>query len=367
MTIVMPRSNDEGLDTILIGQSLVMHRLRARIAQVAPLGVSVLLTGPTGAGKELVAHALHLAGRGSGPFVPVNVCAIAEPMFEDALFGHARGAFTGAVGDRPGHLAEADGGTLFLDEIGDLSVGNQVKLLRAIDLGRFRPVGARRDHESSFRTVAATNANVESLVRAGRFREDLYYRLSAVVLRVPPLADRREDIPDLVHHFARAAFLGRDIRISTEAVAALQGHDWPGNVRELRHVVEYTIGLASEQGSLSADDVGAALEDHRVSISALSGHLADAPPTFRSYERDAVELRRVLSATLREEQGSIAATARRFAVTKGTIYRWLRAVGLPTPRYTRLKPRGNSARGGHARNATTASSETIERRPTDDC
>lgn len=120
-------------------------------------------------------------------------------------------------------------------------------------------------------------------MRAGRFREDLYYRLSAVVLRVPSLADRREDIPDLVHHFARAAFLGREIRISTDAFAAFQRHDWPGNVRELRHVVEYTIGLAAEQGSVSADDVGAALEDHRVSIAALTSHLADEPPAVRSY------------------------------------------------------------------------------------
>lgn len=354
MTIAVARPSDDRLDSILIGQSHVMQRLRARIAQIAPLGVSVLLTGPTGAGKELVARALHVASGRRGEFVGVNVCAIAEPMFEDTLFGHVRGAFTGAVRDRRGHLAEADGGTLFLDEIGDLSLANQVKLLRAIDLGRFRAVGAHRDQQSQFRTLAATNADIGALLRVGRFREDLYYRLRAAVLRVPPLAERYDDIPELVHHFGRSVCLTGDLDVTPEALAMLQGHHWPGNVRELRHVVECALGLADEPGRLTAYDVGAALDDQRTSIASLHGDQSDMNSEFRSYAGDAAALRRHLTAVLRDERGNIAEVARRFGVSQGTIYRWLRALGLPTPRYTRSKADGNAPRASRRDPADSA-------------
>ncbi|MGH7649884.1 MAG: sigma 54-interacting transcriptional regulator [Gemmatimonadaceae bacterium] len=306
--------------------------------------MSVLLTGPTGAGKELVARALHVASGRRGEFVGVNVCAIAEPMFEDTLFGHVRGAFTGAVRDKRGHLAEADGGTLFLDEIGDLSLPNQVKLLRAVDLGRFRPVGAHRDHQSQFRTLAATNADIGALLRGGRFREDLYYRLRAAVLRVPALAERADDIPELVHHFGRAACLTGHLDVTPEALAMLQVHHWPGNVRELRHVVECALGLADEPGRLTAYDVGAALDDHRASSESLHREPSDIDTDFRSYAGDAAALRRQLTAVLRDERGNIGEAARRFEVSQGTIYRWLRTLGLPTPRYTRSKADGNAPR-----------------------
>jgi len=342
MTSAVTRPSDTPFGSMLIGQSHAMQRLRARIAQVARLGVPVLVTGPTGAGKELVARALHAASGRRGNFVDVNACAIADSMFEDALFGHVRGAFTDAVRDKRGHLAEADDGTLFLDEIGDLSLVNQVKLLRAIDLGRFRPVGASRDAQSQFRTLAATNADLEALVRAGRFREDFYYRLRAAVIRVPPLAERREDIPELVYHFARLSSQSWELQVSSHAMAVLQAHHWPGNVRELRHVVECAIGLADEPGRLSAYDVGAALDDQCLLRSRTD--TTDGYPAFRSFAGDAAALRRHLISVIRDEHGSITAAAKQFRVSPGTVYRWLRALGIPTPRYTRSKAAANAPR-----------------------
>jgi len=343
MTTAIARASDDRLDAVLIGQSLVMQRLRTRISQLAPLGVSVLLTGPTGAGKELVARALHAASGRRGDFVGVNVCAIPEPMFEDTLFGHVRGAFTGAVCNRRGSLAEADGGTLFLDEIGDLSLTGQVKLLRAIDLGLFRPIGAQRDEQSQFRTVAATNADIERLVRSGGLRQDLYYRIGGARLQVPSLAERLDDIPDLAHYFARAACLGQNVEIAPRALAMLQTHAWPGNVRELRHVVECAVGQAPEKGKLSAYDVAFALDSHQASIDAGSVDAADTNRSFRSYTGDVGELRLALAGVMSEEHGNIVAVAMRFRVAQSTIYRWLRALGLPTPHYTRSKMQGNAA------------------------
>jgi len=344
MTVIANRASDDRVESILLGRSHAMQRVRARIAQMAPLGVSVLLTGPTGAGKELVARALHNASGRRGEFVGVNVCAIAEPMFEDTLFGHVRGAFTGALHDKRGHLAEADGGTLFLDEMGELSLANQVKLLRAIELGRYRPVGAQRDHQSHFRTLTATNADIESLVRQGRFREDLYYRLRGAALRVPALAERRDDIPELVHHFARSASLTHDVDVTPQALALLEAHHWPGNVRELRHVVECAVGSAEEPGRLSAYDVSLALEDHRGSLAGPRGDGEEGSAAFRSHAADAAALRGKLTAVLRDERGNVAGAAKRLGVSQATVYRWLRALGLPTPRYVRSKAESNAPR-----------------------
>jgi DNA-binding NtrC family response regulator len=343
MTVTATRASDDRVESILLGQSHAMQRLRARIAQVGPLGVSVLLTGPTGAGKELVARALHLASGRRGEFAGVNVCAIAEPMFEDTLFGHVRGAFTGAIHDKRGYFAEADGGTLFLDEMGELPLANQVKLLRAIELGRYRPVGAHHDHQSHFRTLTATNADIESLVRQGRFREDLYYRLRGSALRVPSLAERSDDIPELVHHFAKSASLTRDVDVTPQALALLQAHHWPGNVRELKHVVECAVGSAEAPGRLSAYDVSLVLEDHRGSL-AVRGEGAEANHALRSHASDAAALRQRLTAVLCGEQGNVAGVAKRLGVSQATVYRWLRALGLPTPRYARSKAESNAPR-----------------------
>src|SRR5512146_522674 len=185
-------------DSPLIGDSKPMQRLRALIARVAPTKVPVLIEGETGTGKELVAASLHKQSRRDGAFVAFNVCALSDSMFEDALFGHAKGAFTGAVGESLGFLREANGGTAFLDEISGLPLAQQAKLLRALETGVVRPIGSARDAITDFRLIAATNERVDDLVDQGRFRPDLAHRLRGLVLTLPTLAERVDDIPALV-------------------------------------------------------------------------------------------------------------------------------------------------------------------------
>jgi DNA-binding NtrC family response regulator len=220
-----------------------MRQLRALITTVAPSRVPVLIEGETGTGKELVAALLHRASGRTGAFVAFNVCAIGDSMFEDALFGHAKGAYTGAVAESLGFLREANGGTAFLDEISGLPLALQAKLLRAIETGVFRPIGASRDARSDFRPIAATNESLGSLVDAGRFRADLRHRLSGVVLRLPTLAERVDDIPELVEYFVRHAS-ARDTRVRDDAISLLVESPWPGNVRELKQVIDAAVAFS---------------------------------------------------------------------------------------------------------------------------
>ena len=237
--------------------------------KIAPLSLPVLLQGPTGSGKELVARALHAGSGRSGRFVAFNVCAIAETMFEDALFGHVRGAFSGAVMDAPGYLREADRGSLFLDEIGALSLAAQPKLLRAIELKEFRPVGARDDRRSDFRVIAATNERISRLVELDRFRVDLAHRLSAVIIDVPSLSQRVDDIPLLVEHFACSVRPALAVSpFSVAAVQRLQSQEWSGNVRELRAVVEALVECA-ERFPISREDVSDVLRQRQSSPAAV--------------------------------------------------------------------------------------------------
>ena len=193
------------MSTLLIGDSLPMRQLRALIARVATSTLSVLIEGETGSGKELVARALHEMSGRSGALVALNVCAVPDSMFEATMFGHVKGAFTGALRDSAGYLTEAHRGTLFLDEVSGLSLTNQVKLLRAIETKEFRPVGARSDQRSDFRLIAASNEDMVHLVEGGQFRRDLAHRLGGIKLTVPPLRDRLEDVPILAAHFAAQA------------------------------------------------------------------------------------------------------------------------------------------------------------------
>jgi two-component system response regulator PilR (NtrC family) len=232
----------------LLGKSRAMQRVFELIGKIHSAKTTVLVTGESGTGKELVARALHSEGsRAQKQFVAVNCGAIPEELMESELFGHKKGAFTGAVADKAGLFQEAAGGTLFLDEIGELSLGLQVKLLRALQERRVKAVGAAEELEIDVRVIAATNRDLEAEVARGAFRADLYYRLNVIELRLPPLRQRREDIPLLAEHFLRrfGAEHGRPVRLSSDAMRRLEGYDFPGNVRELENLIERAVALSS--------------------------------------------------------------------------------------------------------------------------
>jgi len=256
----------------LVGDSRTMRDLRALITRVAPSPSPVLVRGESGSGKELVARALHAAGpRHAGPFVAVNCTALPEALLESELFGHVRGAFTGAVIARAGLFVEATGGTLFLDEIGDMAPALQAKLLRVVQLGEVRPVGSDEGQAVDVRVVSATHRDLEARVGSGAFREDLYYRLNVIPIVVPPLRDRREDIPNLVERFFVQACTRNPHsparRLAPELVAALTREPWPGNVRELENQLERMVVVATSArlGVDALDSVrrrpGAAVDD----------------------------------------------------------------------------------------------------------
>ena len=241
----------------MVGSSKGMLRVKTMIDKVALSDARVLILGANGTGKELVAHALHAqSGRASGPFVEVNCAAIPSELIESELFGHEKGAFTSAIRQRKGKFEQADGGTLFLDEIGDMSLAAQAKVLHALQEHQICRVGSDKEIEVDVRVIAATNKDLRQEIAKGNFREDLYHRLSVIVLRVPTLKEGAEDIPELIDYFIRQICAEYGIEpkaIAPEAVAELCGMDWPGNVRELRNVVERLIILSEE--SITLHDV----------------------------------------------------------------------------------------------------------------
>ncbi len=245
-----PSSTRPGSMRGVIGESNALLELYRIVDRVADTTCTVLVTGESGTGKELVAQAVHYAsGRSAAPFVAVNCGAIPEALLESELFGHVRGAFTGAHATKTGRIAQAQGGTLFLDEIGELPLSLQVKLLRVLQTRQYSPVGDTRTMTADIRIVAATNVNLEDAVRMGNFREDLYYRLNVINLLVPALRERSEDVPLLVQHFLRAACerMGRDNppSISRAAAQLLGEYSWPGNVRELENTIERAVLLCN--------------------------------------------------------------------------------------------------------------------------
>lgn len=230
----------------IIGQSKGMQLLLQRVEKVAASQASVLICGESGTGKEVIAKALHRGSeRSKGPFIAVNCAAIPKDLIESELFGHLKGSFTGAIKDRKGKFSLADGGTLFLDEIGELPIDLQPKLLRALQEQQFEPVGGGSE-QVDVRVLAATNRNLDEAMLSGQFREDLYYRLAVVPITIPPLRERREDIPLLLEFFLRRRHAGTDVRFSPQVIDYLQKYDWPGNVRELENVVEQMLILRSQ-------------------------------------------------------------------------------------------------------------------------
>lgn len=249
-------------DVIVEGSSETWTTLKKQVAQAARSRAPVLIQGETGSGKEVVARFLHdLSGRAIGPFLAINCGSMNRELLESELFGHEKGAFTGATGTKIGLVAAAEGGTLFLDELGEMPGPMQVSLLRFLDRGEYRPVGSTRSLQADVRIVGATNQDIQELVAQGRFREDLLYRINTVTLRVPSLRERKEDIPVLAEHFLssiRAA--GSPIRsLSSEAIESLVSYHWPGNIRELRNVVERLIMMSSGKGPVSREELKAVL------------------------------------------------------------------------------------------------------------
>ncbi|HVG31862.1 MAG TPA: sigma-54 dependent transcriptional regulator [Pyrinomonadaceae bacterium] len=305
-------------ETGLLGRSPSMIELYKEIARVAPSRSTVLVMGQSGTGKELVARALHKhSPRAERPFVAVNCGALTETLLEAELFGHVRGSFTGAIADRKGLWEEAEGGTLFLDEVGETSPAMQVKLLRALQEGEIRRVGASRSVRVDARVVAATNRDLERDVAAGAFREDLFYRLGVVILRVPPLRERRGDIPLLTERFLKAADGGRHLRFSNKALAQLIAYDWPGNVRELESAVEYAA-IRARGAEIAVEDLPAKLQgssarplSQRATLSALYDDLV----TLDELER------RYLIYVLEKVKGNRTRAAEILGIDRRTLYR----------------------------------------------
>ena len=317
---------------VMVGESRVMRHLREQVLLAAPTNGRVLVLGENGTGKELVARTLHAhSRRRTGPFVEVNCAAIPEELIESELFGHTKGAFTGAVADRRGRFEHAHGGTIFLDEIGDMSLKTQAKVLRALQEQVVQPVGGTSTVRVDVRVVAATNKDLQEEIRAGRFREDLFFRLNVVPIFVPPLRDRADDVPRLAEHFMAtlAAEYGRRVkRFAPEAMARLQHHAWPGNVRELHNVVERLLIMVHDD-TITGSDVGF-IDDGGGAPSASTG-APDAPLLPLADARDRFERDYILQ-VLAAHQGNISRTADALAVERSNLYKKMRAFGIAPAR-----------------------------------
>ncbi|UCF40722.1 MAG: sigma-54-dependent Fis family transcriptional regulator [Gemmatimonadota bacterium] len=309
----------------IVGESPAIHHLIGIIDKVAPTAARVLVTGENGSGKELVARAIHRGSpRADQPFVEVNCAAIPSELIESELFGHMKGSFTGAFGDRAGKFEQADGGTLFLDEVGDMSLAAQAKVLRALEEGMVTRIGATKPVSIDVRVIAATNKKIDEEIASGRFREDLYYRLNVVPIEVPPLRERRDDIPLLIEKFV--ADLARDSGVkpkpfADDALAALVGREWPGNVRELRNAVERLV-------ILSAGEVVAAADVVRLAGAAAEGAVGSLIhcDTFEEFKQKAE--RAFLEAKLEENGWNVSETARKLDMPRSNLYKKIEKYGL---------------------------------------
>jgi DNA-binding NtrC family response regulator len=312
-------------DFAMIGKGAAMRAIFDKVAKTAPSTGRVLITGENGTGKELVARAIHEhSKRKDGPFVKVNCAAIPSELIESELFGHEKGAFTGATQQRRGKFELADGGTLFLDEIGDMNPSAQAKVLRVLQENELERVGGGETIKVDVRVVAATNKDLSAEIAAGRFREDLYYRLAVVPIELPPLRGRREDIPMLVDHFLEQVCADNDRKakkVASGAMTLIMQHDWPGNVRELKNVVERLAILTGDAEVIGEADVGDALPR----VKAVKSEFARGTPfkdLVAAAERD------IIVAALEANEHHVSNTARELQLERSHLYKKMRALGI---------------------------------------
>lgn len=308
---------------VMVGESVAMRALRKQIAIVAPTDGRVLISGESGTGKELVARAIHSQSkRRSAPFIEINSAAIPEELVESELFGHAKGAFSGATKSKKGKFEIADGATLFLDEIGDMSPRVQAKMLRVLEEQRFEPVGSNTPVSVDVRVISATNQPLDGLIDNGNFRSDLFYRLNVIPFQVPPLRERSEDVPMLVQHFNQrfSHEYGKPLKeFSEDAIEALQGYEWIGNVRELKNTIERIVIMSSKStiGAADLPEMESTYEPSAVSFRF---------PTFKE-ATDAYQ-REFIMHKLNEFEGNVAKAAEEMGVDRSHLYRRMRNLGI---------------------------------------
>ncbi|MGH9940998.1 MAG: sigma-54-dependent transcriptional regulator [Pyrinomonadaceae bacterium] len=314
---------EAGEEFRMVGESVAMRALRKQIAAVAPTDGRVLIYGESGTGKELVARHIHAQSRRAGdPFIEVNCAAIPEELIESELFGHVKGAFTGATTAKRGKFSLADGATLFLDEVGDMSARVQAKVLRVLEEQRFSPVGSGESVTVDVRVLAATNKHLEVEIERGTFRPDLFYRLNVIPFEVPPLRERAEDVPPLVEHFNQkfsGAYGNKPKRFEPEALSVLRNYGWPGNVRELRNTVERVVIMHSKQ-KVGAHDLPPLGMEELPPISASR---------FSSFrEASEAHQREFIRRTLAEAEGNVTRAAELLGMDRSHLYRRMRSLGV---------------------------------------
>jgi len=323
----LERSNEQlqkelAQNYVMVGESVAMRALRKQIAIVAPTDGRVLISGESGTGKELVARAIHSQSkRKASPFVEINSAAIPEELVESELFGHAKGAFSGATKAKKGKFEIADGTTLFLDEIGDMSPSVQAKMLRVLEEQRFEPVGSNTPVSVDVRVISATNKALDALIDNGNFRPDLFYRLNVIPFQVPPLRERREDVPLLVEHFNKrfsADYGKREKEFTEDAIKQLSEYDWPGNVRELKNTIERIV-IMSPRKNIDATDLPAAETSDTPAISFRFPTFKDATD---AYQREFIQHK------LAEFDGNVARAAENMGVDRSHLYRRMRNLGI---------------------------------------